>query len=149
MRRIAVIFTIVFVLIGSSSCSGGIQKEAEGVIMQELNQYVVKCGDFFYFKAKKWIYQNTKINISITEDTSEADRLNGLEYSGKVEITFDGVTRHFDGRSWSEWYKILTFATCFSASLEKSKDGRWKAEFYRPAASDFDFSHITCSDVPK
>jgi len=132
------------------------EKEAENVAMQELNKYYVKCGDIYchHYYQKDWsgthdrYDQFTKSSIFITETTSEADRLNGLEWKGQVNVGFGGASRYSqNGAAWTEWIQ--------AGDPKPSLDGvvivqKKKGEQWEVVLSPSSYSKpVSCSDVPQ
>jgi hypothetical protein len=151
MQRIVVLLTIVFLLVGCSGCgaAGGMEKEAENAAMQELNKYLIKCGDVYcshpYAKGWDCYNQDTKASISIKDETSEADRLNGFAWRGRLGASLGGSYRYSEnGGGWTQWVLRDQGRTVLYVLVEKKKDGQWKVEplssFMKP---------VTCSEFPQ
>jgi hypothetical protein len=175
MQRIAGLLAVVVIGFSLVGCpgwfSGGMEKEAENAAMQELGKYVVKCGEDEYNirikdRNKQLIFEQYKTAlIYINETTTEADRLNGFEWKGGVNLKLDVAYRRF-GPNWSAWepldvnnpptglyaIKLGSESGRFGlyVSVEKRKGSQWKATLDNPSASvlSCEYEPITCSDVP-
>ncbi|MGW8158563.1 MAG: hypothetical protein ACWGKN_08615 [Desulfoprunum sp.] len=82
--------------------------------------------------------------MSSEETTSEADRLNGLEWSGYIRIDLNAPARSSEFKTWSDWSSDENQSFTAQMLAEKKKDGQWQFK----NQSSFQMKAITCSDVP-
>lgn len=108
--------------------------EARDQVLSELKNYLVKYGDgWIYHDHNDNAYCQYKgLNAYISNNTTEADRLNGIEWRGTVVLQLVAPFRNnrwLSDNSWSEWYmngtkKIIGQKDGFRADLIK-RDDKW------------------------
>ncbi len=175
MQKITAILALSLLLTGCCECSSYADKmkdKAQDAALREFNKYCVQCKNGSDYNIcvlldKKWVFEQYKeALIYITESTTEADRLNGFEWTGEVELRFDVAYRSFTNGKWSEWANLdvknppsyLPFRLramemgqfgLLVAQVQKRKGGEWEVKFEN--VNEFassEIKRITCADVP-
>lgn len=120
---------------------------------------LVKCGDSYFgvltfagedVPSQRRIVQIKEPEIIVTEaegEGSQADKLNGVEFSGKTFISASASRNYNDGK-WGEWSErtMATPSGTTSTTVRKVK-GKW--QFGISKESRFRFTPTTCSSIPK
>jgi len=182
MKKFSIVFvsTLFFltsfvVFWGCTGAGGGTKQEAENAAMDVLNKYLVKCDGVYTVCVNdrynndiknKWVFeQYKKALIHTQERTTEADRLNGYEWKGVVQLKFDVAYRSFIDGQWSQWSLLDVnakpeglFALRIAAGsavlgidvqVEKKKGGQWMATMDTSGSPySCEKKPITCTDVP-
>lgn len=127
-------------------------QQAIAAVKNYFEGYFTKCGDSYVSKLENVIdqigiyqYKSGSFVLSRTRQLTEADRLNGIEWSGVVIFPYSGSRAYLmtsSRRGWTQWKNgsdIAFYAT-------KTRNG-WQVECF----NDLKFrSHrkISCSDIP-
>jgi len=124
------------------------KKEIEKVLIQELNNYVVKCGEGYIVKFNnkfhtfsQEIYQFKEFTLTTQESTADSDRLNGIEWKGHIKINFEGPGREYSpyAKIWTDWRENINIPDPILYG-EKGMNMPWRF------GTNMDI--ITCSDIP-
>ena len=122
--------------------------EAETMARQKVEAAVLKCGDSSYWGYLMWngiqLYESKGLDIkTISENLTEADRANGVEWKGQIQTTWK-MTRERSGfasgwTNWSQW----TDSPTRSDRVMKQR-GQWSFE------SPYKISDLraTCTNLP-
>ena len=117
-RNIALTLSLIVLLCSLSCSSNPNRAEAERMARNWWNAAVTKCGDSYYMNGtyvnsaginttrRNVLYHFRTSNFSVTETPlTQADRLNGIEWQGVVEIPVSAY-RYYDyqERSWYGWF---------------------------------------------
>lgn len=120
---------------------------------------LVKCGDSYFgvltFAGEDVPSQRRLIQIKepevivseVEKELSQADRLNGVEFSGKTFISASASRNYNDGK-WGSWSErtLATPSGTTSTTIRKVK-GKW--QFGISKESRFRFTPTTCGTIPK
>ena len=163
----------VLVISGSLACllltsCGLVTSEPDTVARQYWDRMGRQCGDGYYMNVavtslSLWLTGDSLRGVKgltefrgfahvQTEDTlTDADRLNGLTWSGRTWL-IAGMYRSWGSGRWSQWYDAQGMSRWTSESLFK-KNGLWfyGAGGYQGATIDsFRFPEpVDCAKVPK
>lgn len=120
---------------------------------------LVKCGDSYFgvltfagedVPSQRRIVQMREPEIIVTAaegEVSQADKLNGVEFSGKTFISAS-ASRSYNNGKWGEWSErtLATPSGTTSTTVRKVK-GRW--QFGITKESRFRLTPTTCGTIPK
>ncbi len=146
MQRIGVLLAIVFfVVIGCLGCSGGhMDREIQNSATEAINKYLIKCGDSYYYKNAS-MFEMRKIKLVVKEfDHTEADTLNGVEWSGKISYVNVGPMRINRNGKWDNWFMPNPNQDILPVTVKKI-DGKWQMEL----AGEKSLEVISCDNIPK
>jgi hypothetical protein len=156
-----------------------LNREALAEFHRRIDPLLVKCGDSHYLKIEDRIwwgpsrgtYMESSVVIQwkgltfITQDRqlSPADRLNGLEWDGRVVPKYDAARVYEQGKGWHPWFGELLHPqhahTHFMADLQKIR-GTWTVKLgsgwvthdwgvpYSPVNPRRE-SLVACADIPR
>ena len=144
-----------------ASLEGEAKKEAE----QFWGKKFVKCGNSHYVYADGYaestrayadlagIYQFKALSIILRPDSlTDADKLNGIEWKGKTEVTAK-VSRHYNKNrgGWQEWKEGISALQGGLTALMMKKGGRWTYEepfLLGGLSKSGKLLPIKCSNIP-
>ncbi len=120
---------------------------------------LVKCGDSYFgvltfagedAPSQRRIVQIKEPEIIVTEakgEITQADKLNGVEFSGKTFISAS-ASRNYNNGKWGAWSErtMATPSGTTSTTVRKVK-GRW--QFGISKESRFRLTPTTCGTIPK
>jgi len=136
-----------------------IYNEAKEQSQKFWDSMLVRCGDSYFgvltfagenVPSQRRIVQIKEPEIIVTEtegEISQADKLNGVEFSGKTFISASASRNYNDGK-WGEWSErtLATPSGTTSTTVRKVK-GRW--HFGIGKESRFRFTPTTCGTIPR
>jgi len=162
------IFTAILLLIAfliSLSCGSASNSEAQGEAKKYWLSKITKCGDSYYRRehfgdstptpGKDVYYELREPDVNVTHyGITEADKLNGLEWTGTIYLTAK-VSRSIGDKEptnqWTEWANGPGLEGDMSASMKKEK-GQWivKNEFEEQhTKTGIEYAPVDCSRIPK
>jgi hypothetical protein len=161
MKKVASLLLTVAVFLLTWCCSGqSLDKQAENEPLNALNPLFAKCGESYYINIKNKHTENLAILSTIHEfknailntvnQTTEADKLNGIEWDGMVEFTFLGPARSTPIYRdhvvrWSKWEGTSKSSLHRMYARATKKKGKWEVEQHNDRFQE----NISCSDIPK
>ena len=102
-------------------------------------------------KSKATYIQFTETTTAVQGGVSEADKLNGIEWKGKVALYPTGsmrTTTKCGSVQWSEWKTagtVAAFLHGITVDLKKKKDGSW----IKTLEEGHYQTRVTCDEIPK
>jgi hypothetical protein len=168
MKAFRVVFPIALVLIAAFGCRWSrtsntstsvtptaaspevstLDNEAIAAVKDFWEQHTTKCGDSYYssedFRGIITIheYKNVSFSARRTGPTTEADRFNGIEWNGNVEILTKLYRDNHEG-TWSNW-KERTTGGGYQIRATKRQSG-WSVTQLLHITQQ---RKINCSDIP-
>lgn len=136
-----------------------VYSEAQEQSQKFWDSMLVRCGDSYFgvltfageaVPSQRQIVQIKEPEIIVTEaegEVSQADKLNGVEFSGKTFISASASRNYNDGK-WGAWSErtMATPSGTTSTTVRKVK-GKW--QFGISKESRFRFTPTTCGTIPK
>ena len=124
-------------------------KKARELGEQELNKYLIKCGDGWFIKRlTAGPYElNKKGDVRFDESSlSEADKLNGFIYQGILTYAFNGAWREYRDYAggWGDWQPTRIVIDIYVVN----KRGVWSAAKSDDAFRGQAYDAISCDKVP-
>lgn len=168
MKALRVLFPMALVLIAAFGCkwsrnsnrettqpattatpqTSALDNEAIATVKEFWEQHTTKCGDSYYssedFRGMITIHEFKNVSFSArrTGPTTEADRLNGIEWKGNVEI-LTRLYRDNNEGTWSNW-KERTTGGGYQIGATKRQSG-WSVTQLLHITQQ---RQIRCSDIP-
>lgn len=156
MRKLCYFFVVVFILSVVMACNSGggagsggssLDNEARKLAIKYFKPLILHCGDS-YVSLKKVFgtnleYTRTKrADFFIEEyDTTEADKLNGIEWQGHAGYWRKGPVQFY--HTYNKWGEWETWGMGEQVKLTK-RNGQWHIE-------EQSVDHLipfNCSDIP-
>ena len=132
------------ILIGGCGLSG----QAKEVAAKAIDKKVKRCGSSYFLKRRKALTEMKDFNWSMKSiPLSEADHLNGLEFSGEVEFNFSAsrTAYEFDRNCWFNWEKYASLGLYNDLTVRvRKRNGNWEVDSNEDPNAVFN-----CSDLPK
>lgn len=136
---------------GLSGLAGEGMKKAQ----QAFSQLFTKCGDKYNVQCNGLSscpgalnvdqYTNPSFTFINIKNITEADRLNGVEFAGTVQIGMGAARRSICNKGWSSWSNRNEDAAPRIGLVDVVKRGSsWSTDLH----PSFNHSRIACSTVP-
>ena len=151
MKKISLIVTITLLVVSGTfaqkrrkESSGNPRAEAVQAAERFLFTKYTKCGDSYFTMRDSTIVQFKDARPTIYKEysLSEADRLNGVSWAGKIQLSHSAQRTYRNG--WSAWGDA--FINVFMVFDTTKANGNWRVQ------GNYDFSllrKISCSQVPR
>jgi hypothetical protein len=115
---------------------------------------ITKCGDSYFRKlelnkgGESWYELKEPLVRISPAHTSDADRLNGLDWHGNIYLETK-VSRTWESDRWSAWENGVNRGDGFYCHMEKAK-GKWNINMSRyPYDLVSRYVAVDCSKVPR
>lgn len=120
---------LAFSLTGSCGASS----EVQSVVDQQMEKKVSHCGDSYYTRASlpegEWWFEFRDLSWKVESvELTEADRLNGMEFKGKVSPQYSAIrmsARNGSKECWYPWEEWNNLYDSYNRPEIKKANGKW------------------------
>lgn len=122
------------------------------------DKYLAKCGDSYYSRSKEedmmdpphtvrtYEFKDGNFTVADTKTVTEADKLNGVAWSGRIKFQFTAQRYFTIGHGWSDWQTPESRSLVWTFTLTK-QNGQWSM---KPEAGKLEhYYKPDCSSVPQ